>query len=155
MVRVDCNVLWYRLFKAEIFANVGHQFIGHPTLPATRVDAFLVPPRFTLFFFSQLIALILAPNHGSSISCSPPSRQRPVYVYSPGRSGHRRRQIHRTRPTRRPPTPWTRGDQTRSFEVISRGRFGQIYTEYPAPICPSQSRAVTRRCGDVGSAKRA
>jgi hypothetical protein len=25
-------------------ANVGHQFTGHPTLSATRVDAFLVPP---------------------------------------------------------------------------------------------------------------
>ena len=23
--------------------NVGHQFTGHPTLSATRVDAFLVP----------------------------------------------------------------------------------------------------------------
>ena len=25
-------------------ANIGHQFSGHPTFPATRVDAFLVPP---------------------------------------------------------------------------------------------------------------
>jgi len=27
-----------------ILSNVGHQFSGHPTFPATRVDAFLVPP---------------------------------------------------------------------------------------------------------------
>src|SRR5277367_3843270 len=61
-----------------------------------------------------------------------------------------RAQIHRSGPTRWPPTPWTRGGQTRSFDEISRGGFGQIYTGYPAPICPSQSRAVTRCCGDVG-----
>jgi hypothetical protein len=27
-----------------VISNVGHQFTGHLTLPATRADAFLVPP---------------------------------------------------------------------------------------------------------------
>jgi hypothetical protein len=43
------------------------------SLPATRVDAFLVPPSNKPSIF-QPIALPFALNHGSSISCGPPSR---------------------------------------------------------------------------------
>jgi hypothetical protein len=28
----------------SFLTNIGHQSSGHPTFPATRVDAFLVPP---------------------------------------------------------------------------------------------------------------
>jgi hypothetical protein len=70
-------------------------------------------------------------------------------------SSHRASPDPPFRTDRWPPTLWTRGGQTRSFDEISRGDFGQIYTQYPASICPSQSRATTRRCGDVGPVKRA
>jgi hypothetical protein len=41
-------------------ANVGHQFTGHPTLPDTRVDAFLVsPPLINLSSFNQLLFPLL------------------------------------------------------------------------------------------------
>jgi hypothetical protein len=40
--------------------NVGHQFTSHPTLPATRVDAFLVPPPLiNLPSFNQLLFPLL------------------------------------------------------------------------------------------------
>jgi hypothetical protein len=54
-------------------ANVGHQFTGHPTLSATRVDAFLVPPSNKPSIF-QPITLPFTLNHRSSISCDLPSR---------------------------------------------------------------------------------
>ena len=31
-------------YRKKRLINIGHQFSGHPTFPATRVDAFLVPP---------------------------------------------------------------------------------------------------------------
>jgi hypothetical protein len=41
-------------------SNVGHQFTGHPTLSATRVDAFLVlPPQQTCLLFNQLLLSLL------------------------------------------------------------------------------------------------
>jgi hypothetical protein len=39
----DFAGLW-KMVVEDPTTNVGHQFTGHPTLPATRVDAFLVPP---------------------------------------------------------------------------------------------------------------